>query len=341
MMLHMAIIGVGWAGSRHVEAIRELGRKVEVDCLVDPDAEFLKEKVEELGIEKNYADLEGALADETVDAVSICSPHPFHCAQAVAAAEAGKHVLCEKPMAVTVEEATRMIAAAEENGVRLYVAENASYAPVAQFLWEVVQTGQFIGELTSAQMVRGFRAQEYGYPGRRAWLARPDLGGLGTWQLHGIHSVGQMRYTLGEVTTVYVREHKAQSFARRDLEGTMSGLLTLESGVNVAVVQTAESRLYGDLGGYVLHGDRGSVRAGEEKCQIFNDEHDGLVMSYPEEALSSYAREMEAFADYVAEGIEGPTTGALERRSLAIVQAGYESVESGVPIDLKERFGEL
>ena len=340
-MLRMAIVGVGWAGSRHVEAIRELGRKVEAACLVDPDAEFLQDKAEELGIEKTYTDLDDALKDEQIDAVSICSPHPFHCAQAISSAAAGKHVLCEKPIAVTVEEATRMLTAAEEYKVRLYVAENASYLPMAKFLRKVVQTGQHIGELTSASMVKGFRAPQYGYPGRRAWLAEPELGGLGTWQLHGIHSMGQLRFVLGEVKSIYVQEHKASSFERRDLEGTMSGLLTLESGVQVSVVQTAETKLYGDLGGYVLHGDRGSLRAGEEQYQLFGDEQDGTKRSYPQGELSSYAQEIEAFADYATDGVEGPTTGLMERRSLAIVQAGYESAESGKVIDLEERFGEL
>jgi predicted dehydrogenase len=250
-------------------------------------------------------------------------------------------VLCEKPIAMNVAEATRMIEAADRNGVRLYVAENAAYVPMAKSLREMVRTGRSIGELTAASVIKGFRAPRYGYPGRRAWLSTPDQGGLGTWLLHGIHSMGQLRYILGEVRMVYVQEHKGSSFERKDLEGTMSGLLTLESGVHVSIVQTAETKLYGDLGGYVLHGDRGSVRAGEEVYRIFADDQDGTELRYPEEALSSYAQEIEAFADYVTDGIEGPTTGVMERRSLAIVQAGYESAESGQPIDLDERFGLL
>ncbi|MFT5378445.1 MAG: putative dehydrogenase, partial [Candidatus Latescibacterota bacterium] len=87
-MLRMAVVGVGWAGSRQVEAIGELGRKVEVDCLVDPDANFLREKSVELEIEKTYTSFDEVLRDNAINAVSICSPHPFHCAQAIAAAEA-------------------------------------------------------------------------------------------------------------------------------------------------------------------------------------------------------------------------------------------------------------
>lgn len=339
--LRVAVVGVGWAGARHVEAIDELGRGLVVECLVDVDAPFLAEQAARLGVEKTYIDCREALDDAAVEAVSICSPHPLHCAQAVAAAEAGKHVLVEKPMAMDVAEATRMIEAAEVNGVQLYVAENAVYVPMAQRLRQIVRDGEFIGELVSASLINGFRAPTYGYPGRRAWLAEPAQGGRGTWTLHGIHTVAQMRYALGEVRTVYVQEHKASSYQRRDIEGTMSGLLTLESGVHVHIVQTPEVKLYGELGGYVLHGDRGSIRATEAGFCVYNDAHDGAQMAYPDGELSSYALEMAAFADGIMRGVEGPTTGYSERRSLAVVQAGYESAERGLPVDIPSRFGPL
>jgi predicted dehydrogenase len=163
--------------------------------------------------------------------------------------------------------------------------------------------------------------------------------------LHGIHTVAQLRYILGEVETVYVREHRASSYVRTDLEGTMSGLLTMKSGIHVSVVQTSETRLPGNLGGYVLYGDRGSMRASRDGCEAYGNaagsDQEALVLKYPEDALSSYAQEMEAFADYVAGIFDGPTTGHSERRSLSVVQAGYESARDGKPVHLEERFGQL
>ena len=338
-MLRLAVVGVGWAGEHHVLGARELGRKVEVACLVDADAAFLAEKSRELGVALTCEDLSEALAQAEVDAVSLCTPHALHCPQAVAAAEAGKHVLVEKPMAMTVAEATRMLEAAEAHGVEVYVAESATYSPMARYLRQVVRTGEPIGELTAASVASGFRGPDYGYPARRAWLAEPSQGGTGTWMLHGIHTVGQLRYVLGEVRSVYAVEHKAASFQRRDLEGTMSLQLALESGVCVSVLQTPETKLYGDLKGYVLHGDRGSLRASDEGAQVFTDEEDGTEAAYPEQHLSSFALELEAFADHVSGAAEGPTTGVSERRSLAIVEAGYESAKTGQPVDLLERFG--
>ena len=125
----------------------------------------------------------------------------------------------------------------------------------------------------------------------------------------------------------------------------MSGLLTMERGIHVSLVQTCETRLPHKLGRYAFYGDEGCVRASEEGCEVFSSAGDRgqepMFPSHPEEALSSYAQEMEAFADYVAGLSVGPTTGSSERRSLAIVQAGYESARTGQPVHLKERFGEL
>jgi predicted dehydrogenase len=311
-----------------------------VECLVDNDADHLRATAQGLDISKTYTHYEDALADTSVDAVSICTPHALHCPMAVQAAQAGKHILVEKPMALTVSEATRMIEAAWAHNVRLYVAESAVYTSLARTLRGIVRTGRHIGEVTFASVAAGFRGTQYGYPGRRAWLSAPEQGGTGTWMLHGIHTVARLRYVLGEVTDVYARQHQATSFSRTDLEGTVSVLLTLESGVHVALVQSPETRLKDRPGGYTICGDRGSLRAWNEGYDVFTDE--GVeTHRYPPQELSSYAEEIEAFTDSVSGIATGPTTAESERRSLAVVQAGYESIESDRPVNLCDRFGEL
>ena len=340
----MAVVGIGWVGSRHVLGARELGRKVEVTCLVDRDPDHLKARAEEFGIERTCTDLDDALDDPEVDAVSLCTPHADHAPQAVAAAGAGKHVLVEKPMALTVEEATRMIEAAESAGVRLYVAESICYSPMARFLRQEAATGRRIGEVVSASVSAGFRARPaYAYAGRREWLSDPRRGGTGTWMLHGIHTMAMLRYVLGEVASVYMREHHARGFRRDDVEGTMTGLLHMEAGFQTTVLQSCEVRFPDPPGGWLICGDRGILQATRESCAAWC-EADGdrrQDLDYPRDSLSPFAREIEAFADYVLGGTEGPTSGRSERRSLAIVQAGYESARGGAVIDLRERFGEL
>ena len=204
-----------------------------------------------------------------------------------------------------------MIEAAAAAGVKLYVAENASYTAMSRFLREALLSGKHIGEIVSASIVNGFRGVPYGYPGRRAWLSTPENGGTGIWMLQGIHSMAQLRFILGEVETVYMGEHKTRSFDRSDVEGTMSGLLTMEGGYQVGVIQTCEVSLKGRLAGYTVYGDRGSIVASKDGCELFGDDVNGgsVRLVYPEPPLSDYALEMDAFADYVLDDIEGPTTG--------------------------------
>ena len=342
-MIRLAVVGIGWAGQRQIQAVQELGEKITVTCLMDNDADFMAEKAKEFGITKTYTDYQALLADPDIDAVSICTPHALHCPMTIDAVKAGKHILVEKPIAMTVDEATQMIEAAEAHEVKLYVAENWAYSPMTNFLRQIVQTQAHVGELTAASFSWGFQSQNFGYAGRRSWLTLPQQGGTGTWMLHGIHSMARFRRILGEVKTVYMQEHHNSAFERPDIEGTMSGLFTLANGVNVSVLQTVELNLKDKLGGMVLHGDKGSVHAWETQYQLFSSSGDSQpeIHDYPDAKLSDYALEVEAFADYINAVNEGVTTGYSERRTLAIVQAGYESAQSGVPIHLKQRFGDI
>jgi predicted dehydrogenase len=339
--MRLAVVGAGWAGERQVRAARELGRGIEVACLADRDAAFLASKARELEVAATATRYEEVLADPGIDAISLCTPHALHCEQAVAAARAGKHVLVEKPMALTVADATRMIEAARSAGVRLYVAESEAYTARARWLRDTLRAGALAGEIVSVCVLRGFRSELFRYPGRREWLTRPELGGTGTWTLHGIHSMAEIRYVLGEARTVYLREHHSASFATPGIEGTMSGHLTMESGLGVSVLQSCETRAAG-LGGWLVFGTRACLQAGDDGYRVQGpDGAPSGLTAYPPRPLSPYAEELEAFAAFVAHGTAGPTTGESERRTLAIVEAGYESARSGRPVDLLERFGRL
>ena len=338
-MLRLAIVGVGWAGTRQAEAVAEIGDRVGIVCLVDSDARHLRQQAARLGIDRTATDYREVLGDPDVDAISICLPHSLHHPVTIQAAHAGKHVLCEKPLAMSVAEGSDMISAAAAAGVKLYVAESAVYAAMPKVLRGLVRTGRHLGEVVAATCVSGFRGLDYGYAGRRSWLSDPARGGSGTWLLHGIHTVAQIRYVLGEIETVYAQEHKTGAFGRRDLEGTVTALLRLNTGCAVHLVQTPESRTRGPAGGYMVYGTQGVLRAHDDRIEVLGDQGTATrVIECPRPVLSSFAQEVLAFCDYVQMDRPGPTTAESELRTLAVIEAGYESMRTGRPVNLLEGY---
>ena len=123
--IQIAVIGCGWAGVRHAEAYERCG--VRIGWAVDKDlrrAEALAGWRHGVHVATDYFE---ALNDPEVGAISICLPHDLHAQVAVDAAERGKHILCEKPLAASLEEADRMIEASERTGVCLMVAEKVRF----------------------------------------------------------------------------------------------------------------------------------------------------------------------------------------------------------------------
>ena len=119
--IKIALIGAGRAGMIHALNFRKSVPGAELAAVVDPVAEAREAALNTLGMEKGYADYKEALADDGIDAVVVVVPTAFHRDIVVAAAEAGKHILCEKPMAMNESECEEMIAAAEAAGVKLQI----------------------------------------------------------------------------------------------------------------------------------------------------------------------------------------------------------------------------
>ncbi len=333
--IRLLIVGAGWAGTRLAQAVTETGGTFVISSVVDPDVDQARALAAEVGGAVDvHGDLSSALATAP-DAVAICSPHGFHADQAVESLAAGVHVLVEKPIALTLADADRMIAAADAARLVLCVAENEAYEPWAERVRHMRATGEPFGELSFAVLTAGARMPAQ-YPGRRAWLTRPERGGTGPWMLLGIHTVATLRSMLGEVRTVYAREHRTPRYERPDIEATVHALLTLVDGTTVTLVQTAEVDLGSERKVITLYGDRGVLRADRMGWSLRR-----AGARPPVEEVggwgdagtpSAYALEMVAFARAIR-GIEPmPTSGRHERGSLAVVLAAEESMRTGMPV---------
>ncbi|HUW85175.1 MAG TPA: Gfo/Idh/MocA family oxidoreductase [Phycisphaerae bacterium] len=342
--MDLIVVGAGWAGEHHVlaaQALQRTGVDTQVAALVDVDREHLAQKAAEWGISATYPDLPTALsAHPDAMGIVLATPHHLHRQGTEQAADAGRHVLVEKPMALTLEDADAMIDACRRAGTTLMVAESTRYQKSTIAVRDAIQAGK-IGQLLSGRMNMIFRGRHtYAYPGRRAWLADPTGGGSGIWMLNGIHGMSAVRLFLGEVTRIYARQVKSDAF-QSEPEATVVALISFDSGAELTMTVSAELHGYGRFGDLVLFGSEGTLElcchAGSE-LRIYTDREPKIVpCDEPptDNAEPHFVRQMQEFLDAVAQAREPFTSGASERESLAAILAGYESIQTGQPVVLK------
>jgi predicted dehydrogenase len=147
--LKTAIFGTGFMGRVHTEGIRRLGN-VEVTAIAASSAEKARKFADELGVEGASGDYRTLLADPEIDAVHICTPNSLHFPMAMAALSAGKHVLCEKPLATSVAEAVQLVAKAGETGLSNCTFQNLRYYPLVQQIRRMREAGE-LGEIYAVQ----------------------------------------------------------------------------------------------------------------------------------------------------------------------------------------------
>ena len=170
--IRVGIVGSGFIGPAHLEALRR--NNVSVIGLVRGDAESVSQKAEELGIPRAYYSYDDMLADPDIDVIHLTTPNYLHYPHAKAALEAGKHVVCEKPLAMSSQESAELVRIAEETGLVNAVNFNIRFYPMAQQARQMVQSGE-IGDIF---ILQGSYLQDWLLlPTDWNWRLDPELGG--------------------------------------------------------------------------------------------------------------------------------------------------------------------
>lgn len=151
-----AVFGTGFVGRVHLEGIRRLGF-VDLYAIGEPQIEKARQLADEFGVEKTEADYRRILDDPAVDAVHVCTPNFLHAPIAKAALQAGKHVICEKPLATSVAEAKDLVATARATGKRNATSHNLRYYPMVQHMRRMREDGD-LGEIL---VVQGTYSQDW------------------------------------------------------------------------------------------------------------------------------------------------------------------------------------
>ncbi|MCX7708927.1 MAG: Gfo/Idh/MocA family oxidoreductase [Clostridia bacterium] len=330
MPIRIGMIGGGSITRlRHAPECRD-NPYCEIAGFYDHNIERSETLVEEFG-GKSYSSCNEMLADPDIDAVCICSSNDTHARIAIDALSAGKHVLCEKPMAANVKEAAAMVKAAESNQRTLMIAHNQRFVPAHIKAREMIASGS-LGRVIS------FRASlKHGGPenwsvvkSNKTWFFNESRAVFGVMGDLGIHKADLLRYLLNdEVDSVLCL---ADTVEKRNESGNLIGLddiafATLKmSGGAVGTLEVSWCN-HGQMEDFVVvYCENGVIRLLQDPVyQIVIEQRDGEVLrlSMPEPQNGSGI--MDAFAASVLSGTEPSVSGKDALLSLAVITACLES----------------
>lgn len=197
MKLKFGVIGAGSiARKRHLPELQD-NPNAEIAAICDISLERAREMTDLFG-GKAFSDYRSLIAMKSLDAVVVCATNTTHAEMTIAALRAGKHVLCEKPMATTLEDARAMIEAAEQSGKFLMIAHNQRLAPACMKAREILQSGK-LGRVLTFQTVFGHPGCEYwAIDAGNTWFFEKKISGLGVMGDLGIHKIDLVHWLLDQ-----------------------------------------------------------------------------------------------------------------------------------------------
>ena len=254
------IIGCGVIAYTHATSIRYLAREAELYAVCDIIPEKADEFAKRHGAEKVYYDYRQLLADPRVDIVCICVPSGLHGEVAVAAAQAGKNMVIEKPMEITPERIAGIQRAVREAGVKAQCIFQRRTMPAAIAVREAVLSGKLGRICMASAELKYYRDQVY--YNSAGWRGTWELDGGGALMNQGVHGIDLIVWMLGGgIKSVYA---KTRTLARKiAVEDTASLLIEMDSGC-LLTIQGATIAYPGFSTGFAVYGENGTV--------AFNDE---------------------------------------------------------------------
>jgi len=340
--INFAIIGAGNIGKILAEAIAHVPEAgVSVVCnRTEATGRPLAEKCEADWV----SDYEAAVNRSDVDVVAVCTPSGAHMEVAVAGAEAGKHLLVEKPLEIRLARVDRIIEATEKAGVILACVFPRRFAVGALKAKEALEAGR-LGTLSLADVyVKWHRPQAY-YD--NDWRGTWTLDGGGALMNQSIHNVDMLQWLVGSVDTVFART--ATLAHQMETEDTACAVLTFKNGA-LGVIQGATSCWPGDQAKTELHGSGGTIvledgriavwkladaEPGEEAQMLNLEEAQGSGASDPTAiGYEMHRRQVADLVEAIRDNRPPTIQGAEARKSVEIIRAIYRSAELGQPLPL-------
>lgn len=344
--LKIAVIGCGNIAMSHLTAYKS-NPNVEIYALCDLNEEILADRAQKFDVSRTFTDYREMLALPEIDAVSVCTWNAAHAECAIAALKAGKHVLCEKPMAMNAEQAREMKAAADESGKLLMIGFVRRFGNDAYILRDMIENDQF-GEIYYAKATY---LRRHGNPG--GWFGDKARSGGGPLIDLGVHVIDLTRYLLGNPKPVSVYGATFQKLLDRpdvkdkrpyiaasakegdacDVEDLASAMIRYDNGTVVTVEASFSLNIKKPVGRIDLFGTKAGAKL-EPELEMYTDLN-GYMADVTFDSPTSlsfeglFENEINHFVDCIRLGIPciSPAEDGVDM--MDILDAIYKSAQTG------------
>ncbi|KZE46343.1 oxidoreductase [Brevibacillus parabrevis] len=342
----VAVIGAGSISDMHLQSYQQ-NERVQLQAVVDFNEARAKEKAEKYQAATYYINIEAALTDPQIDAVSICTWNNTHADLAISALDAGKHVLLEKPLSTSVESALRIEEAVKRSGKLLQVGFVRRYDTNAQLLKQFIDAGE-LGEIYYA---KASCLRRLGNPG--GWFADKERSGGGPLIDLGVHVIDLCWYMMGcpKVATVSgntynklgnranvknLSFYKAADYdpGKNTVEDMANALVRFENGASLFVDVSYTLHAKKEELSVKLYGDKGGAEV-EPELSIITEKHDTILNATPQmDKLSfdfkqGFQNEIDHFIAYILGEKETLSPVAHGVEMMKILCGIYESAQTG------------
>jgi len=334
-----AIVGAGVIAPLHAKAITN-NPNAELVAIADVETAKASKLAGEYGVSTVYADYEEMLKNEEIDVVSVCTPSGLHGEVAIAAAQAGKHIFCEKPLEITSAKMQQMIDAAEQYNVKLGCVFQRRVMPSSLVVKKAVEEGKLGKLVLGDAYLKYYRSPEY-YRSA-GWRGTWALDGGGALMNQGVHGIDLIQWLMGDVESVFARS--AALVRDIEVEDTAVAVVKYKCGA-FGVIQGTTSVYPGLETRFELHGENGSIifaDSGIKQWKFANSDEAapeaGAFVSSSSDpskiADSGHYVLCEDLIQAIREDREPLVSGKEAKKSVDLILAIYESARTGKEVFL-------
>ena len=337
----IGIIGSGGiAQNAHMPGYAEVSDLCEIVAVADSNEQVAREAAEKFGVKHVYTDYTELLKMEEVDAVSVCTPNYLHMDPTIRAFEAGKHVLCEKPIAMNAEEAKRMVDAGSKARKKFQVGYNLRFSPQHQLLKTYVDAG----ELGQIYYARAQAMRRRGIPGWGVFIDKSKQGGGPLIDI-GVHILDLTLWLMGHPKPIAASGITYAKFGRRGdvvgflgqwdyknftVEDFAAALIRFDNGATIVLESSFVANIPEDLFTSTLCGTEGG--AVTSPLTIVQEKHRSLQTfepKIPQKEVNSHHAEVKHFVECIVNDDKPLVTGEHGLAVAQIMDAIYRSSELG------------